>query len=107
MTQPTFGIPNQNAEDAMSKLVGALLVELLYEVPDQPGFESVRADLLAAKTVYELGDKKDLVLRFYLAIRSLLHEIKRLERMEAGRRRDARAESDAGLGSFHHEPGMN
>jgi hypothetical protein len=80
MTQPTRDIPNQRAEDTMSKLVGALLVELAYDVPDKPGFESVKADLLAASTVYESGEKKDLALRFYLAIRSLFHELKRLER---------------------------
>jgi len=90
----------------MSKLVGALLVELAYDVPDKPGFESVRADLLAASAVYESGDKKDLVLRFYLAIRSLFHEIKRLEKMEAARNREGTGGSDAGQGAFN-EPGMN
>jgi hypothetical protein len=99
-------MPNQRAEDTMSKLVGALLVELAYDVPDKPGFESVRADLLAASAVYESGEKKDLVLRFYLAIRSLFHEIKRLEKMEAEKYRETTAGSDAGRGAFH-EPGMN
>jgi hypothetical protein len=106
MTQPTLNNPNQKAEDAMSKLVGALLVELAYDVPDKPGFESVRADLLAASAVYESGEKKDLVLRFYLAIRSLFHEIKILEKMEAARQREATAGSDTAQGAFH-EPGIN
>ena len=35
-------------EDTMSKLVGALLLELVADVPDKPGYESVKADLLAA-----------------------------------------------------------
>jgi hypothetical protein len=104
MTQPTLETPNQRVEDTMSKLVGALLVELAYDVPDKPGFESVKADLLAASTAYESGEKKDLVLRFYLAIRSLFHEIKRLEKMEAAKHGDVRTGSDAGQGSFHGEP---
>ena len=75
----------------MSKLVGALLLELAEDVPDKPGYESVRADLLAASQMYEQGKKKDLVLRFYLAFRSLFHELKRLEKLEAARAREAAA----------------
>ena len=64
-------------EETMSKLVGALLLELSEDVPDKPGYESVRADLIAASKVYEYGKKKDLTLRFYLAMRTLLHELER------------------------------
>jgi len=56
----------------------------------------VRADLLAASKVYESGKKKDLALRFYLAIRSLLHEVERLEK-EASKNK----ESQAGLNKNH------
>jgi hypothetical protein len=59
---------------ALSNLVGALIEELADEVPDDPCLETVRADLLAASISYETGKKKDLALRFYLAIRSLLSE---------------------------------
>jgi hypothetical protein len=61
------------------KLVGELLRELAEDVPNKPGFESVRADLLAASKVYEYGKKQDMALRFYLAIRSLFHELERLD----------------------------
>jgi len=63
----------------MSKLVGALLDELADDVPNEPYLETVKNDLTAARSVYESGKKKDLALRFYLAIRSLLHEVERLE----------------------------
>jgi hypothetical protein len=76
--------PDEGTNDTMSKLVGALILELADDVPDKPGFETVRADLFAASKVYEHGKKKDLALRFYLAIRSLFHEIERLEELEAG-----------------------
>jgi hypothetical protein len=68
---------------AMSKLVGALIEELAADVPDDPRLETVRADLLTASRAYESGEKQDLALRFYLAIRSLLHEIERLPRGES------------------------
>jgi len=105
MTHPTIENPSEAVDDTMSKLVGALLRELADDVPDRPGFESVRADLLAAGKVYEDGKKKDLVLRFYLAIRSLFHELKRLEkeRAEAMRAKDAGA-PDAGQGVSYHQP---
>jgi hypothetical protein len=61
--------------DTMSKLVGALIQELAHGVPDQPGLEIVRADLLAASKMYDSGQKKDMALRFYLAVRSLLQEL--------------------------------
>jgi hypothetical protein len=90
---------SEAADEGMSKLVGALLVELANEVPDRPGFESVRADLLAASKVYEDGKKKDLVLRFYLAMRSVFHELKRLEKLEAARVKEAAGQTaDAGHG---------
>ena len=59
---------------ALSSLVGALLEELAHEVPDDPKLETVRADITAASRSYEAAKKKDLALRFYLAMRSLLHE---------------------------------
>ena len=61
-------------EAGLSNLVGALLEELADEVPEQACLETVRADLLAASGSYEAGDKKELAIRFYLAIRSLLRE---------------------------------
>jgi len=63
--------------DGMSKLVGALIEELAHDVPDDPRLETVRADLLAASKSYEAGRKKDLALRFYLAVRALLQELER------------------------------
>ena len=69
----------QGAESTMSKLVGALIEELAHEVPDEPRLEIVRADLLAASSAYESGKKKDVALRFYLAARSMLQEIERLQ----------------------------
>ncbi len=72
----------EESNDTMSKLVGALILELADDVPDKPGLETVRADLFAASKVYENGKKKDLALRFYLAIRSLLQEVDRLEKAE-------------------------
>jgi hypothetical protein len=85
MTQTTADHTEEGKNDTMSKLVGALIFELADDVPDRPGLETVRADLLAASRVYEHGKKKDLTLRFYLAIRSLLHEVERLEKLEAER----------------------
>jgi hypothetical protein len=104
MTHLNAENPNEAADDTMSKLVGALLLELANDVPDKPGYESVRADLLAASRVYEDGKKKDLVLRFYLAIRSLFHELKRLERLEAARARDAAPAPDPGQGGSFNQP---
>jgi len=94
MTQFTADNPEEGTDDTMSKLVGALLLELANDVPDRSGMETVRADLFAASKVYESGKKKDLALRFYLAIRSLLHELEHLEKV-------------AGQGASHHEPVAN
>jgi hypothetical protein len=94
MTQSTADNPKEGTDDTMSKLVGALLLELANDVPDRLGMETVRADLFAASKVYETGKKKDLALRFYLAIRSLLHELEHLEKA-------------AGQGASHHEPVAN
>jgi hypothetical protein len=63
---------------SLNSLVGALLEELAHEVPDDPKLETVRADLTAASRSYESYKKKDLALRFYLAMRSLLHEYEAL-----------------------------
>jgi hypothetical protein len=66
--------PETGSSATLSNLVGALIEELADEMPNDPYLEPVRADLLAASRSYEAGDKKDLALRFYLAIRSLLRE---------------------------------
>ncbi len=66
--------PETGPGAALSNLVGALIEELAHEVPDDPKLETVRADLLAASRSYETCKKKDLALRFYLAMRSLLRE---------------------------------
>ena len=66
--------PEKGPSAALSNLVGALLGELVDEMPDDPRLETVRADLLAASRGYETSRKKDLALRFYLATRSLLRE---------------------------------
>ncbi len=65
---------NRPAGATLSSLVGALIGELSDEVPDDPALEGVRSDILAARRSYETGDKQDLALRFYLAMRSLLYE---------------------------------
>jgi hypothetical protein len=54
--------------------VGALIEDLAHEVPDDPFFETVRTDLLSASRSDRAGQEKDLTLRLYLAIRSLLRE---------------------------------
>jgi hypothetical protein len=66
--------PETGSGAALNNLVGALIEELADEVPDDPKLETVRADLLAASRSFETGKKKDLALRFYLAMRSLLRE---------------------------------
>jgi hypothetical protein len=95
MTQSATDDLEKGTEDTMSKLVGALLLELAEDVPDKASLESVRADLVAASKVYESGKKKDLALRFYLATRSLLHEIERLEK-EAAKHKELPLPFDAG-----------
>src|SRR5579871_5300293 len=67
-----------DSDSAMGKLMGALIEELAKDVPDDPRFETVRADILAASRTYETSGKRDLALRFYLAFRSLLIEIEHL-----------------------------
>ncbi len=67
------GPASRHSGGTLSSLVGALIGELSDDVPDDPVLEGVRSDLLAAKRSYESGDKQDLALRFYLAMRSLLH----------------------------------
>ena len=79
----------------MSKLVGALIEELAHDVPDDPRLETVRADILAASKSYEAGKKKDLALRFYLAVRSLLQELERSQ-PESGKAREAGTAASAG-----------
>jgi hypothetical protein len=74
-----MGVQEHGERNGMSKLVGALIEELAHDVPDDPRLETVRADLLAASKAYEAGKKKDLALRFYLAIRSLLQELERAQ----------------------------
>ena len=56
-----------------SSLVGGLIEELAHEVPDDPYLETVRTDLLAASRADD-SEAQDLVLRLYLAVRSLLRE---------------------------------
>lgn len=104
MTQSTLENPNEAADHTMSKLVGALLRELASEVPDKPGLESVRTDLLTAGKVYEDGKKKDLALRFYLAFRSLIQELKRMEKLEAARAKEAAAQINSAPGGSYPQP---
>lgn len=67
------------SETAMGKLMGALIEELAKDVPDDPRLDTVKSDILTASRVYENSDKKDLALRFYLAMRTLLLEVERLQ----------------------------
>ena len=71
--------PEKDSLAAPSNLVGALIGELADEVGEDPGLESVRADLLAASRAYESDKKKDLALRFYLAMRSSLRAYELLQ----------------------------
>jgi len=64
--------PEKDPVAVPGNLVGALIGELADEVPDDPNLESVRADLLSVSRSYEQDKKKDLALRFYLAMRSVL-----------------------------------
>jgi hypothetical protein len=67
----------EDSAPAPSNLIGALIAELADEVSDDPNLETVRADLLSASRSYEVDKKKELALRFYLAMRSALraHEM--------------------------------
>ncbi|HVP00111.1 MAG TPA: hypothetical protein VMT15_18700 [Bryobacteraceae bacterium] len=67
-------VPEKGSGSAVTNLVGALIGELADDVPDDPSMEGVKADLMAVSRSYEIDKKKDLALRFYLAIRSLLRE---------------------------------
>jgi hypothetical protein len=81
-------VPEKEAGGALNNLVAALIEELADEVPDNPKLETVRADLLAASHSYETCKKKDLALRFYLAMRSLLREHELLqERLKKAEKR--------------------
>jgi hypothetical protein len=82
------GVPEKNSGAVLSNLVGSLIGELADEVPDRPSLEGVRADLTAASQSYATDMKKDLCLRFYLAIRALLRENELLqERINKAERR--------------------
>ena len=81
--------PETGSGAALNNLVGALIEELADEVPDDPKLETVRADLLAASRSFETGKKKDLALRFYLAVRALLQEIEHLRHTETARFKEA------------------
>ena len=72
---------------APSNLIGALIGELADEVPDDPNLETVRADLLSASRSYEIDKKKDMALRFYLAMRSSLHAYEVLQERLRGKPR--------------------
>jgi hypothetical protein len=91
------GVVEKNSGSTLGNLVGALIGELADEVPDDPNLEAVRADVLAAGRAFEGDDKKDMSLRFYLAIRSLLRENdllrERLKKSER-ERRDMQAPAD-------------
>ena len=66
--------PPTSSGAVRSNLVGALMEELANEVPDDPHIETVKTDLRNASRSFATGKKSDVALRFYLAIRSLLHE---------------------------------
>ncbi len=61
-------------EPRVSTLVRALLVELANEVP--PRIQAVRSDLLIASKVSASRQDDDLLLRFYLIVRTLLQELR-------------------------------
>ncbi len=67
-------VPEKSSGSAVTSLVGALIGELVDEVSDDSSMEGVKADLLAVSRSYEIDQKKELSLRFYLAIRGLLRE---------------------------------
>jgi hypothetical protein len=110
LEQPTAP-ESRTAAPSTSNLVGALIEELADEVPDDIYLESVRTDLLAAGRTYESAKKKDLALRFYLTIRTLLREHsllqERMKKAEAKRSAALEPESAdaaaAGMASPHTE----
>ena len=77
--------PEKEPSPTLNNLVGALLEELADEIPDDLKLESVKTDLVAASRSYEKSKKKDLALRFYLAVRALMQEIEHLRHTEAAR----------------------
>jgi hypothetical protein len=101
--------PETKSGAALNNLVGALIEELADEVPDDPKLETVRADLLAASRSFETGKKKDLALRFYLAMRSLLreHELlqERLTKAEKRNRMEIAKIENASVGAQDRQDG--
>ena len=86
--------PESASSIATGNLVSALIEELADEMPDDPKLETVRADMLAASRSYETGKKKDLALRFYLAMRSLVREYELVqERLKRAEKKIQMAES--------------
>ena len=83
-----------------SSLVGSLIEELAHEMPDEPYLETVRTDLLAASRS-DYSEQKDLVLRLYLAVRSLLREHsflkERLRRADSSKVNQAREFGNEGI----------
>jgi hypothetical protein len=85
--------PEKDSVAISNNLVGALIGELADEVPDDPNLESVRADLLSASRSYEHDKKKDLALRFYLAMRSVFSAHEALqERLKKAEKRNRAVE---------------
>lgn len=87
----------------LTNLVGALIAELADDVPDDPAMEGVRADLTAVSRSYEVDKKKDVALRFYLAIRSLLRENEMLRDKLRKAERESRTEAPSPAPE-HHPP---
>jgi hypothetical protein len=102
--------PEKGSVAAPTNLVGALIGELADELPDDASLEAVRADLIAASRAYEHDKKKDLALRFYLAMRSLLraHEMLQ-ERLKKAEKRGRGGESSENphLVPQGHEEGVH
>jgi len=106
--------PETGSGPALRNLVAELIEELADEMPDDARLEIVRADLLAAGRSYENAKKKDLALRFYLAMRSLLREHEslheRLRRAESSKREEATefnsAETGAAKGGYSQQNGF-
>jgi hypothetical protein len=85
----------ETGSSALNNMVVALIEELADEVPDDPRLETVRADLLAVSRSYETSKKKDIGLRFYLAMRSLFREYELLqERLKKAERKAHDAEPE-------------
>jgi len=78
LTRPSPELAINDSSSPRVSPVGALIAELVNEVPNDPSLQILRADLYAASHSYETTEKKDLALRFFLAIRALLSENARL-----------------------------